>query len=476
MRRHRVTASTQATAILVAAVVVVSQGCGVQKYAAPEVAAATSSNAGSLKQHRQTLSNGAVLLVSEQRNVPMVVVRMLIDAGARRDPTGKEGLANLTADLLTEGTKSRSATQISDAVDSVGASLNTSAGVDGAQLALTLLSKDLRTGLDILADVLLHPSFPQAEVARRREAILAAMKASEDNPGYVASRIFTEFLFRGEPYGHLSIGTPEGVTKATRKDILDFYREHYQPQRAIITVVGDVTEAEVTALLEETLGGWKGGSEAAFVYPAHTSPKPQVLKLQRPVTQANVILGHRGIARDNPDYYAIEVMNFILGGGGFGSRLLDNIRTKEGLAYSVASGFTAPKSPGSFRVILQTKNESAAQAVQLACAEIARFRREPVSDDELEDAKLYLTGSFPLQLDSNGKIASFLTEIEFFGLGADYADTFKSKINAITKDDVLRVAQEYLQPDDLSLIVVADFSKAVIADMPPCANAAPPQQ
>jgi zinc protease len=300
------------------------------------------------------------------------------------------------------------------------------------------------------------------------------MKASEDNPGYVASRLFTEVLFGGEPYGHLAIGMPEGVMNISRKDILDFYRQHYRPQRTIITVVGDVSGDEVAGLFEETLRPWKSEAAEPFVYPDRQRAGPQVIKLQRPVTQANIVLGHHGIARDNPDYYAIEVMNFILGGSGFGSRLLDNIRTKEGLAYSVSSGFTAPKSPGSFRVILQTKNESAAQAIKLACAEIARFRREKVSDEELEDAKLYLTGSFPLQLDSNGKIASFLTEIEFFNLGADYADTFKSKINAVTKDDVLRVAQQYLQPEDLSLIVVADFSKATVAETPPCIGAASP--
>jgi zinc protease len=429
--------------------------------------------ANTVDHQRRVLTNGAVLLVSEQRNVPMVVMRLLIDAGARRDPSGKEGLANLTADLLTEGTKTRSATQISDAVDSIGASLNSGAGVDAAQLALTVLSKDLQTGLDILADVLLRPSFPEGEVSRRREAVLASMKASEDDPGYVASRAFTEFLFRDEPYGHLSSGTHEGLNKITRKDIVAFYGDNYRPERTIVTVVGDVAVDQIAALLEKALGSWKGSATAPFVYPDRPEPKATVVKVQRPVTQANIILGHRGIARDNPDYYALEVMNFILGGGGFGSRLLDNIRTKEGLAYSVASGFTAPKSPGSFRVTLQTKNDSAAQAIKLACEEIERIRREPVSDEEIDDAKLYLTGSFPLQLDSNGEIASFLTEIEFFGLGADYAETYPAKINAVTKNDVLRVAQKHLSPSDLSLVAVSDFAHAKVPDTAPCADNSP---
>lgn len=427
-----------------------------------------------LEQARYTLANGAVLLVSEQRNVPMIVVRLLVDAGSRRDPQGKEGLANLTADLLTEGTRTRSATQISDAVDSLGASLSSSAGVDVAQVALTVLSKDLEPGMDLLADVLLHPSFPEAEVSRRREAVLASMKASEDNPGFVASRAFTEFLFQGEPYGHLANGTPAGVKSITRGDIVQFYDVNYRPERSIITVVGDIGAQEAKALFEKKLASWKASGSSPFVYPSGPAPAAEVIKIQRPLTQANIILGHRGIARDNPDYYAIEVMNFILGGGGFGSRLLDNIRTKEGLAYSVGSGFTAPKAPGSFRVVLQTKSESAGQAVELACDEIERIRREPVSDDEISGAKLYLTGSFPLQLDSNGEIASFLTDVEFFDLGADYADAYAAKINAVTKDDILRVARKHLSPEKLSLIVVADQAQVKLPDMPPCGNGSSP--
>jgi zinc protease len=426
-----------------------------------------------LEHTRQTLPNGAVLLVSEQRNVPMVVIRFLLDAGSRRDPAGKEGLANLTADLLTEGTRKRSATQISDAVDFLGASLDSGAGVDTAHLNLTVLSKDLATGLSLLGEVLLQPAFPSAEIERRREAVLAAMKASEDQPGHVASRVFTEFLFRGEPYGHLAQGTPDGVKAITRQDVLDFYQRHYRPERAIVTVVGDVSAADAAASFEKALSAWQAGSAGEFEYPAKAESAAEVIKVRKPVTQANIVLGHRGVARANPDYYALEVMNFMLGGGGFGSRLLDNIRTRAGLAYSVGSGFSAPKFPGSFRIVLQTKNETAAQAVALACAEIERIRREPVTDEELSSAQLYLTGSFPLQLDSNSEIASFLTEVEFFDLGADYADTYPERIKAVTKDDVMRAASKYLQPDNLSLVVVADLDQARIGESPPCRASAP---
>jgi len=418
---------------------------------------------------RRTLANGARLLVSEQHALPMVVVQIMIDAGARWDPPGKEGLAGLTADLLTEGTKTRSASQISEAADFIGAALDTNADTDFAAASITLLSKDLDTGLGLLADVLLHPAFPEAEVTRRREAALASMKAEEDEPGHVAQRAFLRALFPGEPYGHPTIGTPDAVRKLTRAELLGFYTQHYHPERAIITVVGDVTAADIEARLQAALKDWAPASVPPFEYPAVSAPHPETRLINKPITQANIILGQRGVARDNPDYYTLTVMNFILGGGGFTSRLLDNIRTKAGLAYSVASMFSVNKSPGSFQVVMQTKNQSAVDAIQRTCAELDRVRREPVGDDELEGAKLYLTGSFPLRFDTDAKIAGFLAQVEFYNLGADYPDTYAQRINAVTKDDILRVAQQYLHPEQMELVVVADTEQAKVSPGAPCA-------
>ena len=427
--------------------------------------------AGGPPAERYTLSNGARLIVSEQHAVPLVVVQMLLDAGARRDARGKEGLASLTADLLTEGTTTRSAVQVSESADFIGAALNTSADTDYALLGLTVLRKQFDSGLQLLSDVLLHPTFPEAEVVRRREAALAAIKASEDEPGRVAQRAFLRALFDDEPYGHLVIGTPEAVRALSRVDVLAFYREFYHPEHSIITVVGDVSAAEIRDRFEAALHEWRPGNVAPFTYPSVGAPHPETVSVEKPITQANIILGQRGIARDNPDYYALTVMNYILGGGGFSSRMFDNIRTQAGLAYSVASAFSVNKSPGNFQVIMQTKNESAEDAIQRACGELQRIRNEPVSDAELSDAKLYLTGSFPLRLDSSGRIAAFLAQVEFFELGADYADTYLQRINAVTKDDVLRVARQYVHPEQMDLIVVANLSQAHVTPSTSCKSA-----
>jgi zinc protease len=423
---------------------------------------------------RYSLSNGARLIVSEQHALPLVVMQILIDAGSRRDPRGQEGVAHLTADLLTEGTKTRTASEISQAFDFIGASYNTSADTDYAVLTLTVLRKDFDTGLGLLADILQHPSFPEAEVRRRREAALARMKADEDDPGEVAEQAFVRTLFPGEPYGHQVVGTPEAVGKLTRKEVLAFYTQQYHPSGSIITVVGDISAPEIRERMEEALRDWNKGEVASFQYPAAPAAHAQTVTVDKPITQANIILGQRGVARDNPDYYALQVMSYILGGGAFSSRLFDNIRTKAGLAYSVASFFTVNKAPGSFQVVMQTKNESTNDAIQRACSEIERIRHEPVSDDEVRDAKSYLTGSFPLKLDSSLKIAGFLTQVEFFDLGTDYADTYMQRVNAVTKEDVQRVAQQYLHPEQMYLVVVSDLSEVHVPPAPACGETSAP--
>ena len=184
------------------------------------------------------------------------------------------------------------------------------------------------------------------------------------------------------------------------------------------------------------------------------------MKIDRGITQANIILGHAGVSRDNPDYYALTVMNYILGGGGFSSRLVRKIRNKRGLAYSVASFFDPGKYPGSFQIVLQTKNSSAREAISLSLQEMERIRKELVSEKELEGAKKYLIGSFPMRLDTQGKLANFLTQVEYYGLGPDYPEKYPSLIRSITREEVLRVAKKYLHPKNTILVVVANLKEA----------------
>lgn len=410
--------------------------------------------AAELRVETATLSNGIALVTSHQTSVPMVVVRVVIDAGSRYDPDGKGGLASLTADLLTEGTARRDASAIKEQVDFLGAELDASTNVDCASVHLRIVRKEVAAGVELLADLIRNPTFPEAEVARRREAALAAIRSAEDDPNRVASRVFRQAVYRGEPYGHPVEGTEQSVATLRRADVVSFHRRYYRPAQTTVIVVGDLAPAEATDLFERALGDWANpGGELPTYRPAPASP-PERIVVEKPVPQAAVVLGHRGVRRDDPDFEALVVMNHILGGGGFGSRLLDDIRTEAGLAYSVTSFFGAGQWTGNFQVVLQTKNESVADAVGRVRAQIERIRNEPVSEAELEDARRYLTGSFPLRLDSNNDIAAFLAELAAFRLGFDYAPRYLQRIAAVTREDVRRVAREHLRPDELIEVIV----------------------
>ncbi len=409
--------------------------------------------------NRTVLENGVILLTSEQRALPMVSIELLIDAGARYDSPGLEGLANLTARLLTYGTKRRTASQISDSLDFIGASLTTGAGEDLANVSMTILKKDLATGLNLMIDLLTESTFPQEEIDRQKQSVLAALKAKEEDPGDIAERRFAASLFPKSPYGRPVEGAESSVNAISQESLLKFYQRYFRPNRTIMAVVGDVGTGEIADMLNQASRSWKQGE------PRGNPPVPvvigqsDIIRVNKDLTQANIILGHEGVIRGNPDYYAIQVMNNILGGGGFSSRVMDSIRNERGLAYSVYTFFGAHKSHGTFQFVMQTKNDNARQAIRIARVEIERIRREPVTEQELDDAKDYLTGSFPLRLDTNRKVANFLAQVEFFQLGLDYPERYGDLIRKVTKEDVLRVANRYLQPDKFITVIVGNQSK-----------------
>jgi len=409
---------------------------------------------------RMTLSNQMVLLTSEERSLPFVTLQLLIDAGSRRDSAGEEGAAYLTAKGLLLGTVKRGEKAINEELDFMGASLNSSPGRDYATLNLRVLKKDLEKGLDLFMEVLTHPTCPQEEVKREVQKTLAAIQAAEDQPEDVAEKAFQENLFQSGPYRYPVEGNKKSLPSMTRENLDRFYKKYYHPNQSILAVVGDITPEEVKTKLLPRLEKWPQGKISDAPIQNIFAPGPKTVKIDRSLTQANIILGQAGVSRDNPDFYALTVMNYILGGGGFSSRLVEEIRNKRGLAYSVASFFDAGKSPGSFQIVLQTQNPSAREAISLAREQVERIRKEFVSEKELEGAKKYLVGSFPLRLDTQGKLTHFLIQVEYYGLGMDYAVRYPGLIKAITREEILRVAQKYLRPDNDILIIVANLKAA----------------
>jgi zinc protease len=409
---------------------------------------------------REILSNNMVLLHAERKALPIVTVVMAVRAGSIVEPSDKAGLAYLTAALLNEGTAKRTSREISEAIEFVGGSLSASAGQDYATISLSVLKKDVDLGFDLLSDMVMNPAFNDDEINRKKKITKNWLVQQNEEPGAVASIAFSKAVFGKHPYARQVQGTVDSLDLISRQDIVDFHNTFFSPNNTIMSVVGDISRDELRSLLEKHLGKWQQKTVTAIDLPAvRASDNPTVIKINRDLVQANIIFGHVGISRDNPDYYAVSVMNYILGGGGFVSRLMDNIRDNKGLAYDVHSYFSASKFSGSFRAGLQTKNESANTAIDEVLREMERIRTEPVSDKELQDAKSYLTGSFPLRIDSNSKIAGFALAVEFNDLGLDYVDKYPSLINAVTKEDILRVANKYLDTKNYVLVVVGNIEK-----------------
>lgn len=410
---------------------------------------------------RIQLDNGMVLLLAEKHDIPMVTVSMAIKAGNTAAAGDKPGLAAITAALLTQGTTRRTANQISSDIDFIGGSLATGGGDDFAAASLRVLKKDIRTGFDLLSDVIMNPVFDQKEIDRKVKSTLAEIQRQKEEPKIVASEAFNKAVYGGHAYGVTGDDIAAYLPKLTRQDIVDFYKARYHPNDTIIAVVGDVNEKEVVSLLNEYFNGWK-----QYDQPLPPPVAPPIIdttsmrKIDKSITQANIVMGHIGISRENPDFYAVSIMNYILGGGGFSSRLMDNIRDNKGLAYDVHSSFASLKETGIFEVGIQTKNESANDVISETFKEIRRIQNDLVSEKELADAKAYLTGSFPLRMDTSAKIAGMLTAIEIYNLGLDYPARYPALINAVTREDIRRVAKKYLHPDAMVVVVVADQKKA----------------
>jgi zinc protease len=404
--------------------------------------------------HRETLPNGIVLLVAERPAVPIVAVRVFTRAGAVFDPSDREGLANLTGALLTRGTAKRTGPELDSAIEFVGGSLEAGAGREGMTASLAILKRDLALGLDLLAEVVLTPAFPEAELKRRAAQIQAGIKRSEEDPGTVAGRALARLVFANHPYGRPPEGTVESVGKLTRDDVVKFYGERVRPDTTIIAVVGAVTVDEARREVLARFGAWpRPAVPAVTVAAAAPGPPPQSVSIPKDLTQATILLGRQAIRQTDPDYFPLVVTSYVLGGGS-ASRLYGRVRDEGGLAYSVYTYVSPSKYGSSFVVGGATRVAEVPKVIDIMREELARMGREPVSDREIALAKDYLVGSFPLRLDTSAKVADFLVAIEEQGLGLDYADRYKRNIARVTAADVQRLAMRFFVPDTFNRVVV----------------------
>jgi predicted Zn-dependent peptidase len=406
---------------------------------------------------KRALSNGLPVWIVELHKVPVVNLTLVVKAGSNEDPTGKFGLASLTAEMLDEGAGRRNALQIADAVDYLGAALSTFSTFDSSTVDLHLPAARLKEALPIIADVALRPTFATTELQRVREELLASLVQAEDDPETVVQFAFPRLVYGPKHrYGTMAIGTAAAVKGLSVADLRKFHAQHYVPSQSALIVAGDVTPDRAIPLLESAFGAWTGTAAAPTVLP--TAPQltsRQVFLVDKPgAAQSQIRIGWIGVPRSTPDYFALRVLNTVLGGA-FTSRLNSNLREEHGYAYGASSTFDMRASAGPFFAAAGVQTDKTAEALSEFFKELDGIRK-PIPAEELDKAKSYLALQLPRNFETTGSLSAALSPVFVYGLPDDYFATYTSRVRTITQTDVQRAADRYIQPDKFAVVVVGD--------------------
>lgn len=407
-----------------------------------------------------TLANGVRVYFVRAKELPLIQIRAVFDAAGSRDPAGKAGTALLTNAMLRQGAAGMDADQIASGFESLGAEFGSSSERDMAMLELRSLSepKLLNPALDLFAKVVARPTFPEAAFERERSRALVGLQRDLQQPDVIAEKAFWRAMYKEHPYANNPLGTPESVKAITRADLAAHHARYYSGSNAWLAIVGDATTSQAKEIAQRALGGLPRGEPAPPLpaVPPVTARTSQTINF--PAQQSHVRLGHPGIRRLDPDFFPIAVGNYTLGGGGLVSRLSIEVREKRGFSYSAYSSFLPMRVEGPFSIGLQTKNAQREEALKVARQVLTDFVETGPTEQELNAAKKHLTGSFPLRLDSNRKIAENVAFIAFYGLPLDYLDTFVAKIEAVTAEQVRAAFKRHVHPKNATLVVVGGAS------------------
>ena len=407
-----------------------------------------------------TTPEGARVYFVESHNLPMLDVSVDFPAGSAYDTPDKAGLARMTQVMLDQGAGDMSDEDIANRLADVGAELGGHFDRDRAGVTLRTLSsaKERDEALAILVDVLQRPRFPAAVFQRERNRMLAELKEEEAQPEDVADKAFYRAVYGNHPYGLPESGNARGLNQLSREDLVNFCAGHYVAAGAVISMIGDLSRAEAEQLAARISAGLpKGPAPAGIAAPV--AVKPETVRLHLPSTQSHILMGLQGMSRTDPDYFPLYVGNYVLGGGGFDSRLLEEVRQKRGYAYSAYSYFIPMVQPGPLEIGLQTRQEHTDDALKVARETVQKFVAQGPTQAELTQAKGNLVGGFPLRLDSNRKILDYLAAIGFYRLPLDYLDTWPAKAEAVSLDQVRDAFRRRVNPDALSVIVVGPESQ-----------------
>jgi predicted Zn-dependent peptidase/outer membrane lipoprotein-sorting protein len=404
----------------------------------------------------RTLSNGLEVIAVSHHEQPAVSLRLIVRAGAAQDPDNKPGVASLAASLLDQGTTTKTAEQVAQSIDSIGGAMGVGAGSDLTSVFAAVMKDSLGVGLDIISDVARNPAFAPEEIERQRQQMISAMRVSYEDPDYIAGTVFDRLVYGFHPYGKPDSGTPESLASISREDLAGFHKRWFGPNNAILAIVGDVTPEEAFAGAERAFGKWARIEIPVIRAVGVPPPARRVVIIDRPgAVQTEIRVGHIGLPRKHKDFLALDLALKILGGEG-GNRLHRVLRSERGLTYGAEADVNALKDAGDIVASTDTRSETTAEALRLIVDEISRLRRERVHPRELGDAQAYLTGSFPLTIETPGAIALQVLNAVVYGLDLEELQTYRERVNSITPDDIQRVAQQYLYPDRLSIVLVGD--------------------
>ncbi len=429
----------------------------------PQVREAPIVRPGSLT--RSTLSNGLQVLVLEDRRLPLVSIGVAVRRGAGAELPDGAGLASFTAEMMNRGAGDRDARALAEFVDAMGADLDVSSGWDSTAVTLSGLSRDLDPLFEVLSDVVRRPRFETAEAERARGEQLAALEQAKDDPGTLVAWHMARALYPDHRYGLPSPGSPESVKKLTATSARDFHGRIFVPNDAILFATGDVSAETVMAQARRRFEDWKRAADPD-AGPPPPNPAPaggrRVVVVDRPdLGQAQIAIAHEGIARSFPDRIAAALMNSVVGGGGFSSRLMDVLRAEAGLTYGVWSGFSMRRQPGPFQVSTFTRVAETRRAVDMVLAELSRARQSPPSEEELTRARTLAVGSFSLSLETSDAVMGGLIDLEIYDLPDDSLDTYRARVRATTQAMTAEMARDLLHPERAAIVVVGPADQLV---------------
>lgn len=415
-----------------------------------------------------TLPNGLTVVVVEDNRLPLVSYRLAFRVGGAFDPPELPGLTDLLAGLLPEGTESKTSREIAEAVARMGASLSAGANSDYTIVAASALSQFNDRILDLMADVVLHPSFPENEVELAKQNTKESLRQQRAQPSFLASEMVSRVMFGEHPYSVVA-PTPESIDRSSRDEFVRFHQSKFVPNSAVFIIVGDVRYDVILRRLESLFSTWERGEELVTDFPAppmRTRRTAYVVD-RHGSAQSNIIIANSGITRTNPDYFPLLLMHTVLGANA-SSRLFMNLREEKGYTYGAYTNLDARRTAGTFRATAEVRTPVTGDSLKEFFYELNRIRNERVSEKEISDAKSYLTGVFPIRLETQEGLTDQLVQIKMLRLPDDYLTVYRDRVQAVTLEEIQTVAQKYVKPDEAAVIVVGDGSAVLDQIRPYC--------